>query len=96
MGIDSKTKSWVRRTTYGGSLVESICQAMAGCLLQAICERSEKAGYPVVFTVHDEIVAEVPQHYPLEPFHQLVKVRPSWCSDLPIECESHETVRYGK
>lgn len=96
MGLDSITKQWKERSTYGGSLVESICQGMAGCLLQAICERSKAAGYDVIFTVHDEIVAEVPQHYPLEPFHQLVKARPNWCLDLPIECESHESLRYGK
>lgn len=96
MGKDSKSKKWCERTTYGGSLVESICQGMAGCLLQAICDRSKAAGYDVIFTVHDEIVAEVPSHYPLEPFHQLVKARPNWCLDLPIECESHETQRYGK
>lgn len=96
MGIDSVTKQWKERSTYGGSIVESICQGMAGCLLQAICDRSKAAGYDVIFTVHDEIVAEVPSHYPLEPFHQLVKARPNWCLDLPIECESHETQRYGK
>lgn len=96
MGIDSVTKQWRERSTYGGSIVESICQGMAGCLLQEICFRSEAAGYPVVLTVHDEIVSEVPEHYPVEPFHQIVKTRPAWCLDLPIECETHEAKRYGK
>lgn len=96
MGLDSITKQWRERSTYGGSIVESICQGMAGCLLNEICARSEAADHPVVLTVHDEIVAEVPEHYPIEPFHQIVKTRPAWCPDLPIECETHEAKRYGK
>lgn len=96
MGIDSKTKQWVRRSTYGGSIVESISQAMAGCLLQEIITRCDSSGFPVILSVHDEVVCEVDENVPLDPFHQLVKVRPAWCLDLPIECESHESTRYGK
>ena len=96
MGTDIKTKQWVRRTTYGGSIVESISQAMAGCLLQDIITRCNASGYPVILTVHDEVVCEVDENVPVEGFHQLVRQRPTWFPDLAVECESHESVRYGK
>jgi DNA polymerase bacteriophage-type len=96
MGKDIRTKQWVRRHTYGGSIVESISQGMAGCLLQAIITRCEYAGLPVILTVHDEVVVEANERESLDRFHEIVKTRPAWCPDLPIECESHEAVRYGK
>lgn len=96
MGIDSKTKQWCRRTTYGGSLVESICQAIAADLLQEAMHRMEAAGYPVILSVHDELVIEAPEHMSVDRFHELMRVRPGWAHDLPVECESHASRRYGK
>lgn len=96
MGLDQKTRQWTRRHTYGGSLAESISQGMAGCLLQAIITRCEANGLPVILTVHDEVVCEVDESESVDRFHEIVKARPVWCRDLPIECESHEAVRYGK
>jgi DNA polymerase len=95
-GIDPKTKKWVRRTTYGGSLCESICQAIAADLLQAALHRLEANGFPVIMSVHDEVVCEVPESADFDRFHTLMKERPAWAHDLPIECESERSVRYGK
>jgi len=96
MGIDSKTKQWCRRSTYGGSLVESICQGVAACLLQAALHRLEAAGYPVILSVHDEALVMAPEGSSLDRFHELMKARPAWASDLPVECESGKSRRYGK
>ena len=96
MGIDSKTKQWVRRSTYGGSLVESICQAIAADLLQEAMHRMEANGFPMILSVHDELVGEAPEHESVDRFHELMRVRPSWAHDLPVECESHASRRYGK
>jgi DNA polymerase len=96
MGVDSKTKQWVRRGTYGGSLCESICQGIAACLLQESLHRLEANGYPVILSVHDECVVEAPEHMPLDRFDVLMKARPNWAIDLPVECESHKSKRYGK
>lgn len=95
-GIDSKTKQWCRRTTYGGSLAESICQAVAACLLQAALHRLEAAGFRVILSVHDEVICEAPRGSDFNLFHQLVRERPAWALDLPIECESSQRERYGK
>jgi DNA polymerase len=96
MGVDSKTKQWVRRSTYGGSLVESICQAVAADLLQEAMHRLEANGYPVILSVHDEVVCHAPAHLSVEKFDVLMKARPQWALDLPVECESHASRRYGK
>ena len=96
MGIDSKTKQWVRRSTYGGSLVESICQAIAADLLQEAMHRMEANGYPMILSVHDELVGEAPENQSVDRFHELMRVRPGWAHDLPVECESHASRRYGK
>jgi len=96
MGIDSKTKQWVRRSTYGGSLVESICQAIAADLLQEAMHRMEANGYPVILSVHDEVIIEASEHLSVDRFHELMRVRPVWAHDLPVECESHASRRYGK
>lgn len=96
MGIHPTKKIWTRRSTYGGSLVESICQGMTACILQEAMVRVENAGYPVVLTVHDEVVTEPEEHMSLDTFDSLMKVRPAWALDLPIEVESQKRKRYGK
>lgn len=96
MGIDIKTKQWSRRTTYGGSLVESACQGMAACILQETLHRLEAHGYPVIASIHDEVLCEVDERKSFDKFHELMVTRPQWALDLPIECESHPARRYGK
>ena len=96
LGIDSKTKTWGTRTTYGGSLCESICQGVAACLLQESLHRLEAGGYPAILSIHDEAISEADERMSLDRFDALMKQRPQWALDLPVECESHKCKRYGK
>jgi DNA polymerase len=45
--------------TYGGSLVENIVQGTARDIMANGMLEAEKSGFPVVLTVHDELVTEV-------------------------------------
>jgi DNA polymerase len=95
-GVNPMNKQWGRRGTYGGSLVESICQGMAACILQETLHRLEAHGYPVIASIHDETICEVDARKSFDKFHELMRVRPAWAPDLPIEVESHQARRYGK
>ena len=88
-GQNQTTKKWEVLETYGGKLVENITQAVArDCLAEAI-DRLEAAGYPVVFHIHDEIVADVLAGSEKE-LHRVIEImtqRPSWAPDLPLNAD---------
>jgi DNA polymerase len=96
-GHNNHTHQWGDIQAYGGSLVQSITQAIARDLLAEAVVRLERAGYPVVLTVHDEIVADVPAgHGTLKDFEALMCELPVWAEGLPIAAEGYESVRYRK
>src|SRR6185295_15842997 len=61
MGVDPKTKRWSEQRTYGGKLVENIVQAIARDVMAESMLELDAAGIPLVGTVHDELLAEVPE-----------------------------------
>ena len=96
-GMDNHTHRWGEISAYGGSLVQSITQAVARDILAEAVLRVEQARYPVVLHVHDEIVADVPEdHGSLEHFEELMCVLPKWGKGLPITAEGYESLRYRK
>ena len=60
MAQNQITHKWERCETWGGKLVENIVQAFARDILAEAMLRLDIAGYPIVFTVHDEIITEMP------------------------------------
>ena len=98
-GVDTRTgrRVWGDIQTYGGHLVENIVQAVARDVMSEAMLRLEPAGYPIVLTVHDEILTEVPEGQgSLEEFEQLMTVRPEWGKTAPIEAECWEGSRWRK
>ena len=98
MGVDAKTKQWVRQKTYGGFWAENITQAIARDLLAEAMQRVEATGYPIVMHVHDELVAEVANASPQVKSHieNLMLVLPSWAQGLPLAVEGWTGKRYRK
>lgn len=89
---------WNRMDTYAGRLVENIVQATARDLMSAAVVRLERAGYPVVMRVHDEIVSEVPEGYGSKAeFEALMAQLPDWAAGWPVRCGgTYRARRYKK
>ena len=97
MGVNSESKKWERQETYGGKLVENITQAVARDYMVHAMMKLEDKRYEIILTVHDEIIAEVDHDFgSVEEFESIMKSRPSWGLDCPIDVEGWEGQRYKK
>ena len=88
MGLNQVTRKWELTETYGGKLVENIVQAVARDCLAVNIERLEAAGYPIVFHVHDEIVAEVAaERADLSAICEIMSRPIPWAPGLPLRAD---------
>lgn len=95
--VNGPARRWERVSTYGGHLTENVVQAIARDCMAEAWLRLEVAGYPVIMTVHDELVAEPDAgHGSQEEYERLLATRPSWAPDLPVAVEGWEGRRYRK
>jgi len=95
--VDSVTRQWVRQKTYGGKLTENIVQAIARDLMAEGMLRVEAAGYPVVMSVHDELVSEVPIGFgSVEEYENIMSEIPDWAQGCPVAAEGWKDLRYKK
>jgi len=86
-----------RINIYGGKVVENICQAVARCVIGEQMLRVAKK-YKVVLTVHDAvacIVKEEEVEEAIDYVTECMKWKPSWCQDLPLNCETEYGKSYG-
>ena len=87
-GVNQTTKQWTTLETYAGKLAENATQAIARDCLALTIERLEKAGYPIVFHVHDEVVIECPKDKAnLDDVIQIMTSPISWAEGLPINAD---------
>lgn len=92
---------------YGGKLVENVVQALARIIVfdqmakidQDFRKKDKKnQRFKVALTVHDEVVACVPDNAVKEVEAMMMKIMsipPNWCADLPIACEAAYGSSYG-
>lgn len=93
---------WGRQKAYGGSLTNNLCQGLCRDLMAHAMENAESLGFPVVLTVHDELVCEVDD--PGEPERpalarqlcDLMCVLPSWADGFPIKAAGFTSSYYMK
>lgn len=97
LGVDSKTKKWRRYGLYGGLLAENNTQAIARDILVNGMFKAEAAGYPIIATVYDEILTEVPIGYgDLKYFERLICELPAWAQGIPLVADGYRSKRYKK
>lgn len=84
--------------TYGGSLVENITQATARDIMASGMLNAEAAGYKIILTVHDELVAETEddKRFNVDGFVKTMCTLPPWAAGCPIAAEGWEGYRYRK
>jgi DNA polymerase I-like protein with 3'-5' exonuclease and polymerase domains len=92
---------------YGGKVIENVVQALARIVVfdqmakidQQFRKQDKKSErYKVCLTVHDEVVAVVPEsnvEKAKEFMEKVMAVPPQWCSDLPVSCEANFGKTYG-
>ena len=95
-GMNQITKKWGVTRTYGGKLAENIVQAVARDILGAVMLRARRENLPIVFHVHDEIIAETPIDRPLTDVEALFSEPIDWCRDLPLKGAGYSTPYYLK
>lgn len=96
-GTDTHTRRWMEVSTYGGRLTENAVQALSACLLRDGMLALEEAGYPIIGTVHDEIITEPVKGFgTLEEAGKLMCRGPSWSTGLPLAVDGHRGPRYRK
>lgn len=97
-GTDSRFAGrWAKLSTYGGKLAENVTQACARDLLAEGMLRLERAGYPVVASIHDEVICEVPHGIgSLAEMEEILCELPEWAGGLPLTAEGFECERYRK
>lgn len=96
-GVDSVTKKWGENRLYGGLQCENIVQAVARDVLVESMFRLEDAGYPLVLTVHDENICELPDGQgSVGELSEIMSIVPDWADGLPVAVSAWEDFRYVK
>lgn len=98
MGQNQTTRKWERMETWGGRLVENIVQAYARDILAEAILRLEAAGFPVVFSVHDECIVEAPAGARWQDMAEIMGQPVPWAPGLDkyLHADGYETLFYKK
>ena len=97
-GENQLTRQWTTLYTHGGKACENIVQALCRDLLAYAMINVERGGYPIVLSVHDELVCETPDtpEYTVAELEKLMCALPEWAEGFPLVAEGQELKRYAK
>lgn len=98
-GMHQERKIWCELDTYGGKLVENIVQAIARDCLASAMLALDKAGYEIVFHIHDEAVIEVEKENAEASYKRIREIMCSpisWAKGLILNAEGFTSDYYMK
>lgn len=96
-GQDQVTKQWITINAYGGFWSQQVTQGIARDLMAEAMVKLEGAGWPVILTIHDEIVCEVAVGtVSAEAFGAAMRELPTWADGLPVAAKGMTSMRYRK
>lgn len=99
--VTTQTEDFPRMWLWGGLLAENITQAVCADLLVDLLLwlEDERAEYPVIMHVHDQVVLEVPEGKGAEvvaDIEDAMRVAPWWAEGLPLDAEGWHGQRFRK
>lgn len=96
-GIDQKTKTWAKKYMTPGKWTENVIQAIGRDLLYHGKMKIREAGYPIIFSVYDEVVVECDEKKAnLDEFLGLMCSLPDWAEGAPVRADGYINNRYKK
>lgn len=98
-GVDSTTKRWAKSWLYGGLLLENQAQAIARDALVESIQGFDTDEDPVVFHVHDELIAEVDSEWAKQKLDSMLEVMRKplpWWPELLLKGDGYLTDYYVK
>ena len=97
MGMEQKSRKWMRLETWGGKLVENLTQATArDCLKESMLALAQ-AGFDIRAHVHDEVIITEPvDGRSVQDVCDIMGAPVSWAPGLPLRADGYETPYYKK
>ncbi len=89
---------WVRTDTYGGKMLENVCQGTCRDIMaSAVVDLEHNSVYDPVNTVHDEAICEVDEDKgSIEEFESILCKPLPWAKGFPIAASAWRGKRYRK
>lgn len=97
-GIDTYTRQWQICKTYGGKLLQNAAEGIARDLLVAgMFNLYRTRRYPILGTVHDEVITEPKEGVGSVAEVEELMTRPlAWAKGLPVKAVGERAKRYKK
>lgn len=98
MGQNQFTRQWKRIDTYGGKLMENLCQKIARDVMADNMLRARDDGYWPILTVHDELITEAEDapEFSAAGLSKILATNPKWSRGLPLAAGGFDGLRYRK
>lgn len=96
-GYADDKRIWVIKAMYGGLQSENVVSGVARDILVDCMFDAEEAGYPIVLTVHDELLTEpLIGHGSAGELQAIMARARPWCPGFPLAAKAWDDVRYAK